>query len=68
MNRIGTGRDRYTDRLVTESFQYRVKLRADSVLEEEDYIDALLLAPALEYIKKWIPEDWPLAFFDHCVE
>ena len=47
-----------------ESFQYRVKLRADIVLDEEDYIDALLLAPQLEYIKRWVPEDWPLAFWD----
>ena len=38
-----------------ESFQYRVKLRADIVLDEEDYIDALLLAPQLEYIKRWVP-------------
>ena len=47
-----------------ESFQYRVKLKANIVLDEEDYIDALLLAPQLEYIKRWMPEDWPLAFWE----
>ena len=31
---------------------------------EEDYIDALILAPRLDYVKRWAPEDWPLAFFD----
>ena len=23
-----------------------------------------MLAPRLEYVKRWPPEDWPLAFFD----
>ena len=47
-----------------ESFQYRINLKADIVLDKEDYIDALLLAPQLEYVKRWLPEDWPLAFWD----
>ena len=34
------------------------------LLREEDYIDALLLAPRLDYVKRWVPENWPLAFFD----
>ena len=34
------------------------------MLDEPDYIDALLLAPRLQYLKRWMPEDWPLAFFD----
>lgn len=45
-------------------FPYRVKTAPDIVLDEEDYIDALMLAPRLEYVKRWPPEDWPLAFFD----
>lgn len=45
-------------------FPYRVKTAPDIVLDEEDYIDALMLAPRLEYVKRWAPEDWPLAFFD----
>ena len=43
---------------------YRVKLAPDIVVDEADYIDALILAPRLEYVKRWAPEDWPLAFFD----
>jgi hypothetical protein len=23
-----------------------------------------MLAPRLEYVRRWVPEDWPLAFFD----
>ncbi len=47
-----------------EDFPFRVKLAPNIVLEDEDYIDALLLAPRLEYVKRWPPEDWPLAFYD----
>ena len=45
-------------------FPYRVKLAPNIVVDEADYIDALILAPRLEYVKRWAPEDWPLAFFD----
>ncbi len=47
-----------------ERFTYRIKLTPDIVLDEPDYIDAMLLAPRLQYLKRWVPEDWPLAFFD----
>lgn len=47
-----------------EEYPYRVKLAPDIVLQEEDYIDALMLAPTLEYVKRWEPEDWPLAFYE----
>jgi predicted RNA-binding protein len=47
-----------------ETFPYRVKLAPDIVLDTRDYIDALMLAPRLDYVKRWAPEDWPLAFFD----
>ena len=47
-----------------DHFGYRVKLAPDVVLVEEDYIDAMILAPSLEYLKKWTPEIWPLAFHD----
>ncbi len=45
-----------------EDFPYRVHIEPTVVLEEEDYIDARQLGPTLEYVKKWIPERWPLAF------
>ena len=47
-----------------DHFGYRVKLAPDVVLEEEDYIDAMILGPRLDYVKRWAPEDWPLAFWD----
>ena len=47
-----------------EEHPYRVELAPAIVLDEEDYIDALILAPRLEYVKRWPPEDWPLAFLD----
>ena len=47
-----------------EIYPYRVKLSPALVLKEEDYIDALVLAPRLEYVKRWPPERWPLAFLD----
>ena len=50
--------------VVGESFPFRVKLTPDILLEEADYIDALLLAPRLDYVRRWPPEDWPLAFSD----
>ena len=39
-------------------------MKPDYVLEEEQYIDGLQLGPSLEYVKRWAPEDWPLAFWD----
>lgn len=47
-----------------EVYPFRVKTEPEIVLDEEDYIDALLLAPRMDYVKRWAPEDWPLAFFD----
>ena len=43
---------------------YRVKLEPNIILDEINYIDALILAPRLDYVKRWPPEDWPLAFTD----
>ena len=47
-----------------QEYPYRVALSPDLVLDEEEYIDALVLAPRLEYVKRWRPEQWPLAFQD----
>ena len=41
---------------------YRIGIRPDVILEKSQYIDAGLLAYRLEYIRKWPPEDWHLAF------
>ena len=45
-----------------EVFPWRVHTRADVVLREFEYLDAYQLAPRLLYVKRWAPEDWPLAF------
>jgi hypothetical protein len=47
-----------------EVYPYRVKLNSAIVLRREDYIDAMVLGPRLEYVKRWAPEEWPLAFLD----
>ena len=47
-----------------EQFPFRVELSPDLVLDEAEYIDALALAPRLDYLKRWPPERWPLAFID----
>ncbi len=45
-----------------EFFPHRVNMRPDMVLDEDIWLDALQIGPSLEYVKKWAPEDWPLAF------
>ena len=42
--------------------QWRVRTRADVILQQYEYIDAHQVAPRLLYVKRWAPEDWPLAF------
>jgi predicted RNA-binding protein len=45
-----------------EDFPYRVKIRADAVLPAERHLDAYQIGPRLEYVRKWPPEEWELAF------
>ena len=47
-----------------DDHKYRVKLKPNIVLDAKFQIDALILGPRLEYVKRWVPEDWPLAFLD----
>jgi len=47
-----------------EQYPFRVNLSPEITLEEGQFIDALFLAPRLDYLKRWAPEDWPLAFAD----
>ncbi len=47
---------------VNELYPHRVKTISQAVLDDSELIDALQLAPRLEYVRKWPPEDWPLAF------
>jgi len=47
-----------------DHFPYRVKIAPDIVLDESEYIDGLEIGPRLEYLKRWPPDMWHLAFFD----
>ena len=41
---------------------YRVKIKPELVLDDAQCIDANMLAPRLEYVKRWPPENWYMAF------
>lgn len=46
-----------------ETFPHRVKIEPNVVLHHEQYVDGYQIGPTLEYVKKWSPERWPLAFY-----
>jgi EVE domain len=48
-----------------EDYPWRVRIRRDQVLEEQDWVPAKELAYRLEYVRKWPPEHWTLAFQGH---
>lgn len=41
---------------------WRVKIRPDIVLQWYEHLDARQIGPRMLYVKRWAPEDWPLAF------
>ena len=43
-------------------WRYEIGIKTEILLDPEDYIDAYQIAPRLEYVKRWAPEDWPMAF------
>ena len=45
-------------------FKFRVELTPEYILDETQYLDGLQIGPGLEYVKRWAPENWPLAFWD----
>ena len=48
-----------------EDNPWRVHIRPDVVLEEIDWVPAKELAYRLDYVRKWPPEHWTLAFQGH---
>ncbi|HEV2413447.1 MAG TPA: EVE domain-containing protein [Candidatus Dormibacteraeota bacterium] len=48
-----------------EDYPWRVHIRPDIVLEESDWVPAKELAYRLDYVRKWPPEHWTLAFQGH---
>ncbi len=55
----------WKSRKISDDYPYRVHIEPNAVLEEEEFLDARELGPGLEYIRKWPPEWWPLAFIGH---
>ena len=45
-----------------EDYPHRFQIEPSVVLEEDEFLDALQVGPRMEYVKKWVPERWPLAF------
>jgi hypothetical protein len=48
-----------------EDYPWRVHIRLDLALDEADWIPAKELAYRLDYVRKWPPEHWTLAFQGH---
>jgi hypothetical protein len=48
-----------------EDYPWRVHIRADIVLDEADWVPAKDIAYRLDYVRKWPPEHWTLAFQGH---
>jgi len=47
-----------------ETYPFRVKTRPGIVLDKNHQLDGRLIAPRLDYVRRWTPELWPLAFVD----
>ena len=47
-----------------EHYKYRVRTRAELVLRQQQYLQAIQIAPRMEYVRRWPPEMWPHAFLE----
>lgn len=43
-------------------FPFTINIKPEIVLDDSQFMDANLLAPRLDYVKRWTPEDWYMAF------
>ena len=41
---------------------YQIKIKPEIVLDDHQYMDANMIAPRLDYVKRWPPENWYMAF------
>ena len=48
-----------------EDYPWRVRMRPDHLLDDSEWLPAKDLAYRLEYVRKWPPEHWTLAFQGH---
>lgn len=46
-----------------EKFRNRVPIEPDVIADDGDWVDGLQVGPTMEYLKRWPPEMWELAFF-----
>lgn len=47
-----------------ELYKYRVRTRGDLILRPDQYLQAIQIAPRMEYVRRWPPEMWPHAFWE----
>ena len=45
-----------------DDFPWRVNIRPEVALDDELFLDANQIGPRMEYVRRWPPEMWPLAF------
>ena len=45
-----------------DDFPWRVNIKAEAILDEDKFLNAMEIGPRMEYIRHWPPELWPLAF------
>ena len=45
-------------------YKIRINLKPNYILDQSEFIQGLQVGASLEYVKKWAPEKWPLAFWD----
>jgi hypothetical protein len=48
-----------------DDYRYRISIKPESILEEAKFIDAFQIGPSLQYLRRWPPESWPLAFIGY---
>ena len=46
----------------TSGWPYRVRIQPDLVLDDEQFMDAHQIAPRMDHVRTWSPEDWYMAF------
>ena len=44
-----------------EDFPWRIDIKPEAILNEEEFLDGHQIGPRMEHVKKWPPEYWPLA-------
>ena len=52
----------WTSHKTEEIFPHRVSMRLTIMPPEDKLLDALEIGPRLEYVRRWPPDRWPLAF------